>query len=190
MEQNIIYAKDGEIEKSYLLVISPTSVYKLTIKKINKTENNKGDVSVSSVSVLDERYPGQLNTISGDTYLLEWDEEFYNKAKSLRKKDSKEVKTEVNTDTKDEEEKLKSKKEVKIKETKPVARTKNPKSQIIDKLLAEVPEGQKVIAEEIAQKVLEQTKEPEDHLKKVIAEVNVRNWMFSKGGKVNKFKNV
>jgi len=181
MEQNIIYAKDGEIEKSYLLVISPTSVYKLTIKKINKTENNKGDVSVSSVSVLDERYPGQLNTISGDTYLLEYDEEFYKKSKSLRKEKEKPIIK--------NEEKI-NQNSSKLKETKPVARTKNPRSVIIDKYLKEVPEGQKVNSKEIAQKVLEQTKEPEDHLKKVIAEVNVRNWMFSKGGKVNKFKNV
>lgn len=69
-----------------------------------------------------------------------------------------------------------------------MARTKNPRSHIIDKLLAEVPFGQSPNFKEIAEKVLQETGESEEKFKKVVSEIRVRHWMFTKGGKVNKFR--
>lgn len=176
MEQsNMIYAKNGQIDTTYLLVISPSSVYKVTIKTINKTEDNKGKTTVNSVSVMDERYPGQLHTISGESPLLEFDEEFYNKSKSLRKETDKTVVK------KEEKVNLPNQK---LKETKPVARTKNPRSIIIDKYLKEVPEGSKPVFSEIADKVLvelETKEEDKASLKtKIINQARIRFYNLSK----------
>jgi hypothetical protein len=66
METILFKAKNCEIGKNYLLIISPKSVYKVKI-----IANFEG-----SVTIKDERYSKNV-IISGETVLSEYDEEFY-----------------------------------------------------------------------------------------------------------------
>jgi len=169
-ELQMLRAGDAEINKEYLLVISPSSIYKLKI--IAKHEG--------SVTVQDERYTS-LGSISLESILTEFDEEFYKESKKLFH--SKEEKGVVVKHLKKDN----FSKTNKVKEDK--MRTKNPKSKVVDKFLAEVPEGQVPDWESITQKVaLELNEQGESNLKKLTALARVRYWMFTKGGKINKFR--
>ncbi len=152
------YAKEG---KDYLLVLSPSSIYKLTIKRISKTDDN----TCNSVSVIDERHPGQIISISPETSLLEWDDELYNKIKKTRKNDTKVV---IN--------------HKKVKQTKEstMPRTANPRSKVIDELLLKVQEGEKPDFQKIASDVVSALSLPEEDTKKVIAQARVRWYNLKK----------
>lgn len=172
-----ILAKDTKINENYLLVLTPKTMYKLTIKKINKID----DDTITSVGVIDERYPGQLHNISPSTSLLEWDEELYNKVKGIRKKEEKKE-SEIKEESKNNTQVKKQPKEKKM------ARTVNPRSKVIDKLLSEVEEGNVPNFKLIADKVVEEVGGTEEDKKKISAQARVRHWNFTKGGKVNPFK--
>ena len=68
-------------------------------------------------------------------------------------------------------------------------RTKNPRSRIVDELLAEVPLNETPDFKGIAEKVVERIPEGEEKdLKKILGLVRVRHYNFTKGGKVNTFR--
>ncbi len=173
-----VLAKNTEIGKDYLLILSPSIAYKLTIKRIGRTP----DGEYTSVSVIDERYPGIVN-ISPATSLLEWDEEYYN---NLKKNKIKE-KVSTNENQISKEKKFTSKENIdkKQSEGKKMARTVNPRSKVIDNLLSKVNEGQSPDFQAIASDVIREMQLPEDDRKKVIAQTRVR-WYNLKKGKDNK----
>lgn len=166
---NIIKAKDTEIGKNYLLVISPSSVYKITIKSVNLSEDNS---SCRSVVVSDERYSNGPVTISPDTSLLVWDEELYRKSKKLNSPKKE-------TDKKDKNLKT-SIKQTQSKE-KEMPKTSNPRSKVIDSLLENIPADNKPDFQDIATNVISKIDgASEDDRKKIIAQSRVRWYNMQK----------
>lgn len=180
----IIHAKDCKENTDYLLVISPASVYKVTVVKINKIVDNRGKETVSSVSVKDERYPGQPSiAISGETALLEFDEAFYNDALLKRKSAKANVKEKAasNKETNKSQDQIKNNKE----ET--MARKKNPRSHIIDQCLAAVPAGQTPDWNKIVEKVIESGRGTTEEAKNIIFQAKLRHKWYTVDGETNPF---
>lgn len=159
---DLIKAKDAIEGETYLLVLSPSSIYRLKI--VTKHEG--------SVSVQDERYTS-VNSISNETVLTPYNEEYYNKHKkpSVQKE-------------KDQKESEIPKKEIKSnKKAKGVTemRTTNPRSVIIDKYLKETLEGEKPNFPEIGVKVLQELGSEDVELKaKIISQARIRYYAMNK----------
>jgi hypothetical protein len=174
---NIIYAKDAKEGQYYLLVISPSSVYKLLVEKINRTLDRQDKESVSSVSVNDERYQNS-HTISGDTYLLEYDETFY--LESLKKRKTYKEEKENNS--------IDTKKEIIIKtqgDKKQMAQNKNPRSKIIDKYLASLAAGNQPDWSAVVKEVVGAGCATAEEEKKIIFQAKMRWKWYSVDGKTN-----
>ena len=171
-----ILAKDCKIGETYLLVLAPSSIYKIVIKSINIGFDNV----ISSVGINDERYPSKLINISGDSPLVEWDEQLYNNSKKQRSEKREEIKISNSNNF--------VKKVNKSQEVKSMSQNKNPRSKVIDELLAQVVDGTTPNFQEIALKVIKEVNGSEEDLKKVTSQIRVRHWTFTKGGKKNPFK--
>jgi len=169
-EFEIIEASRAEEGKDYLLILSPKSVYKMTVLKINSIGTD-----CSSVTVKDERYPTP-QYISGASPLVEFDEEFYISSKNKREN--------VSVIDKNEHKKTNNQKN---KENTTMARTKSPRSQIIDQCLANVIEGQEPNWQEIVDKVVESGRATADDAKKVTFQAKLR-YKWYQNGQVNPAK--
>jgi len=169
---DIVHARDCEIGKTYLLVLGPSSVYKITIKSIGEM----------GVGVDDERYPGQTNTvISGDTSLIEYDEVFYSEAKGKRIVKAPKNKDEENSIKKEDKVIL-----VKVKGEK-MSQNKNTRSKTIDKMLSEVPENTVPDWNLIVDAVLKESKGDEKDRSNIIFQAKMRHKWYTKQGKVNPY---
>ena len=172
-DSKIISAKDAEIGKTYLVILSPTSVYKIIIKSISE----------SGVCIDDERYPGQANiVVSAETLLTEFDQDFYDRSRQ-KKAAAAAIKKEEKQEEKKEDIKDKPKKT--IKESKKMSQNKNPRSKVIDKLLAASPTGVAPNWEELVDEVIKQGKATTEERQKVLFQAKIRYKWYSSGEKVN-----
>ena len=175
-EQQVIYAKDGIIDKEYLLVLSESAIYKVIIRKINKID----DDNITSVGISDERYPGQTINISAQTSLLEFDETMYQTAKNLRKKGENTNKlynigSKSNTKTKTKE------------KVSNMPQNKNPRSKVIDQYLASLESNEEPDYPKIVDLVIEAGRATKEDAKKIIFQAKLRYKWYTKDGKINPF---
>lgn len=169
-----VFAEDAIEGQMYMFVLGPENVIKMKVITINKASTKRGEV-VTSVTVDDERYPGNFSRISGGTKFLEYDEEFYTQAKALKLKEKAAQKV------------LQAKEESKsiVKKEKEVV-VKIPRSRVIDTELAKCAvENAAPNWEVIALKVLKDTGALESDKSSIVAQAKARYKWYTVDGKVN-----
>lgn len=155
--QEIILARDAQPGKTYLLA---GMYYSITIVK----KYGDDQEYVSSVLVQSEREPFRQIAIAGGTELIEFDEALHvspavDSATGFSKQSSRKGSS--------------------------MPQQKNPRSKVIDKLLAETKAGTEPDWEAIAAEVIKQGCAPQDKKKSIISQAKVRYKWYTSEGKQN-----
>ena len=178
MQSSTLYAKNAEVDKRYVLFGDSTRSF--VIKEICKVTDNTEKESVTRVNIVEDstKLPSY---IAGDTIITEYVEEYHGKLKNKVEKGYQDIENVRDNVVKD------SKIQKISKETSKMAQNKNPRSKVIDKLLAAIPKGQVPNWAELVQEVIKAGCAKEGEEKKVIFQAKIRYKWYTVDGKSNPF---